>query len=39
MSKITFKSVVIAAIALVVPVVASANDEVRSLTQNPNYWA
>ena len=39
MSKISFKSVVIAAIALVVPVVASANDEVRSLTQNPNYWA
>ena len=39
MSKISFKSVVIAAIALVVPVVASANDEVRALTQNPNYWA
>jgi lanthanide-dependent methanol dehydrogenase len=39
MSKISFKSVVIAAIALVVPVVASANDEVRTLTQNPNYWA
>lgn len=39
MSKISFKSVVIAAIALVVPVVASANDEVRSLIQNPNYWA
>ena len=39
MSKISFKSVVIAAIALVVPVVASANDEVRSLSQNPNYWA
>ena len=39
MSKISFKSVVIAAIALVVPVVASANDEVRALIQNPNYWA
>lgn len=39
MSKISFKSVVIAAIALVVPVVASANDEVRKLSQNPNYWA
>ena len=39
MSKISFKSVVIAAIALVVPVVASANDEVRTLSQNPNYWA
>jgi len=39
MSKISFKSVVIAAIALVVPVVASANDEVRALTENPNYWA
>lgn len=39
MSKISFKSVVIAAIALVVPVVASANEEVRKLTQDPNYWA
>ena len=39
MSKISFKSVVIAAIALMVPVVAFANDEVRTLTQNPNYWA
>jgi len=39
MSKISFKSVVIAAIALMVPVVASANDEVRELIKNPNYWA
>jgi len=39
MTKLSFKSVVIAALALVVPVTASANDEVRKLIDNPNYWA
>ncbi len=39
MSKISFKSALIAAIALTVPMSASANDEVRSLNANPNYWA
>ncbi len=39
MSKLSFKSALIAAVALTVPMSASANDEVRALTQNPNYWA
>ncbi|MCG8323987.1 MAG: PQQ-dependent dehydrogenase, methanol/ethanol family, partial [Thiotrichales bacterium] len=39
MSKLSFKSALLAAVALMVPVTASANDEVRALTQNPNYWA
>ena len=39
MSKLSFKSALIAAIALAVPMSASANDEVRALIDNPNYWA
>ncbi len=39
MSKLSFKSALIAAVALTVPMSASANDEVRSLIDNPNYWA
>lgn len=39
MNKISFKSVIVAVITLVTPVVVSANDEVRKLIQDPNYWA
>ena len=39
MSKLTLKSAIIAAVALAVPMSASANDEVRALNDNPNYWA
>lgn len=39
MSKLSFKSALIAAIALAVPMSASANDEVQALIDNPNYWA
>lgn len=39
MSKVPFKSMVIASIAFLLSSVAVANDEVRKLTENPNYWA
>ena len=39
MSKLSLRKWMIAALALVVPLTALANDEVRKLTQNPNYWA
>src|SRR5690606_300411 len=39
MSKLSFGKWIITALALVVPLSASANEEVRKLTQNPNYWA
>ena len=39
MSKLSFRNWIIAALALVVPMTAWANDEVRKLTENPNYWA
>ncbi len=39
MSKLSFRNWIIAALALVVPMSALANDEVRKLNQNPNYWA
>ena len=39
MSKLSVRNWIIAALALVVPMTALANDEVRRLTQNPNYWA
>src|SRR5690606_41476667 len=39
MSKLSFGKWIITALALVVPFSVSANEEVRKLTQNPNYWA
>jgi PQQ-dependent dehydrogenase (methanol/ethanol family) len=39
MSKLSFGKWIIAALALVVPFSVPANDEVRKLTQDPNYWA
>jgi PQQ-dependent dehydrogenase (methanol/ethanol family) len=39
MSKLSLKYWMIAVLALVVPLSGSANDEVRKLTENPNYWA
>jgi lanthanide-dependent methanol dehydrogenase len=39
MSKLSMKYWMIAVLALVVPLSVSANDEVRALIDNPNYWA
>ena len=40
MSKISFlRSFFVLAIALMIPVVSSANDEVRRLSEDPKYWA
>ena len=39
MSKLSIRNWIIAALALTVPMTAWANDEVRKLTENPNYWA
>ena len=39
MSKVPFKSILVAMVALAVPALVSANDEVRKLTQDPNLWA
>ena len=39
MSKLSLRNWIIAALALVVPMSAFANDEVRKLADNPNYWA
>ncbi len=39
MTKVSFKSFLVAMVALAVPALVSANDEVRKLTQDPNYWA
>ncbi len=39
MSKLSLKYWMIAVLALVVPLTGSANDEVRKLIDNPNYWA
>ncbi len=39
MSKLSLKYWMIAVLALVVPLSVSANDEVRALIDNPNYWA
>jgi PQQ-dependent dehydrogenase (methanol/ethanol family) len=39
MSKLSLKYWMIAVLALVVPLSGSANDEVRKLNDNPNYWA
>jgi lanthanide-dependent methanol dehydrogenase len=39
MSKLSMKYWMIAVLALVVPLSVSANDEVRALNDNPNYWA
>ncbi|MEJ2760930.1 MAG: PQQ-dependent dehydrogenase, methanol/ethanol family [Gammaproteobacteria bacterium] len=41
MSKLSVRNWIIAALALMVmvPLAASANEGVRKLTQNPNYWA
>ena len=39
MSKLSLSKWLIAALALMVSVPSMANDEVRKLTENPNYWA
>ena len=39
MSKLSLKYWMIAVLALMVPFTSSANDEVRALIDNPNYWA
>jgi PQQ-dependent dehydrogenase (methanol/ethanol family) len=39
MSKLSLKYWMIAVLALVVPLSGYANDEVRKLNDNPNYWA
>ncbi|MEX2524834.1 MAG: PQQ-dependent dehydrogenase, methanol/ethanol family [Gammaproteobacteria bacterium] len=39
MSKLSFRNWIIAALALVVPMTAFANQEVQKLIDNPNYWA
>ncbi len=39
MSKLSFRNWIIAALALVVPMSALANQEVQKLIDNPNYWA
>lgn len=39
MSKLSLRYWMIAILALVVPLSVSANDEVRKLIDNPNYWA
>ncbi len=39
MSKLSLRYWMIAALALMVPLSVSANDEVRKLIDNPNYWA
>ncbi len=39
MSKLSLRYWMIAALALMVPLSVTANDEVRKLIDNPNYWA
>ena len=39
MSKLSWSKWMIAALALAVPLAASANEGVKKLTENPNYWA
>lgn len=39
MSKMFFRSFLVLAVALMIPLGSSANDEVRRLTEDPNYWA
>ena len=39
MSKLSFSKWIIASLALVFSLTVSANDEVRKLMENPNYWA
>ena len=39
MSKLSLKYWMIAVLALIVPLSSVANDEVRALIDNPNYWA
>ncbi len=39
MSKLSFSKWIIACLAVVFSLTVTANDEVRKLTENPNYWA
>ena len=39
MSKLSLRKWIIAALTLVVPVAVFANEGVKKLTQDPNYWA